>query len=847
MALSTLADLVPEMERLGGREALRYDNGFRTFHFSYRQLLDRVRAFQGYLASRGLSSGSRVILWSENRPEWIFAFWACVLSGIEVVPLDSHSSAEMIGRILQQVEADLLLHGEETDAVSWLNQERLARVTRERHPAPLPSCRIDPEQPVQILFTSGTTGRPSGVIHRHRNICSNLEPFRLEIQRYRWMAWPFQPVRILNLLPLSHMFGQSMGLFIPVLLGGSVVLSRRHSPRVALSTIRDQRVSVVCLVPRMLRGLREEIAGVSKQPITARGGGWSTVAARWWRHRSFHRRVGFKFWAFVVGGAAVEQELEEFWKELGFVVVQGYGLTESSPVVAVNHPFRSQPGALGEAVPGQEIKLGPDGEILVRGPSVATERLGPEGRREELLEEGWLHTGDIGRLDEHGRLYFLGRKKDVIVTSSGLNVHPEDLEAVLNRLEGVRESTVVAKRRSSGEEVVHAVLILEDEATVAPEVISQANPQLLEHQRIRSWSVWPEDDFPRTSSTGKVKRHRVAEQIQAASPGPDPIDPFEHLLPDHELGQGEVRLDEDLSLSSLDRVELLGRVEDRLGVSISETAISEARTVDDLKALIREADERGAEAGAGQSLGRVPRLYRSLPARGLRWAFLNLVMSPLFRLLMDLEEKGVETLRDLDPPLLFAANHSSHLDTAALLAALPLGWRSRIAPAASKEYFAACWSPSSSLGERLSAAAQFGLACLLFNAFPLPRQLGQVGETLRYAGELAEQGFCVLIYPEGKRSGDGRVQSFKSGVGLLARELDLPIIPVGIQGTFESLSICDSWPRRGPVRISFGQPLQLEESETPSQLAGRVEKAVKELAESQHSPNSYQNPSVSEG
>ena len=831
MGLSTLADLVPEMECLGEREALRYDNGFRTFHFSYRQLLDRIGVFQGYLAARDLGSGSRVILWSENRPEWIFAFWACVLSGIEVVPLDSHSSTEMVGRILEQVEADLVLHGEETDAVSWAHRERLTRVDRERNPGPLPCCKIDPEQTVQILFTSGTTGRPSGVIHSHRNICSNLEPFRLEIQRYRWMAWPFQPLRILNLLPLSHMFGQAMGLFIPVLLGGSVVLSRRHSPRVALSMIRDHRVSVACLVPRMLGGLREEIAGVVKQPMTTRGGRWITVAARWWRYRTFHRRVGFKFWAFVVGGAAVQQELEEFWKELGFVVVQGYGLTESSPVVAVNHPFRSQPGALGEAVPGQEIKLGPDGEILVRGPSVASQRLGPGGRREELLEDGWLHTGDIGRLDAQGRLYFLGRKKDVIVTSSGLNVHPEDLEAVLNRLEGVRESAVVAERRSSGEEVVHAVLILRDEATVAREVISHANLKLLEYQRIRSWSLWPENDFPRTSSTGKVKRHRVAEQIRSASPRPDPSDPFKHLLPGHALGQGEVRLDEDLGLSSLDRVELLGRVEDQLGVRISEEAISEARTVDDLKALIRKADGRGAEAGEKQSLARVPRLCRSLPARGLRWAFLNLVMSPLFRTLMDLEKRGVETLLDLDPPLLFAANHSSHLDTAALLAALPVGWRSRIAPAARKEYFAACWSPSSSLRERLWAAAKFGLACLLFNVFPLPRQLGQVGETLRYAGELAEKGFCVLIYPEGKRSRDGQVQSFQSGVGLLARELDLPIIPVGIRGTFESLSISDSWPRRGPVRIGFGRPLRLREGETPSQLTARVEEAVRRLVE----------------
>ena len=831
MALSTLADLVPEMERLGNREALRYDNGFRTFHFSYRELLDRIRVFQGYLVSRDLGAGSRVILWSENRPEWVFAFWACVLSGVQVVPLDSRSTVEMIGRVLEQVGADLLLHGEETDAAPWPNRERLTRVSRDRYPEPPSPQSLDPEQPVQILFTSGTTGRPSGVIHRHRNICSNLEPFRLEIRRYRWMAWPFQPVRILNLLPLSHMFGQAIGLFIPVLLGGSVVLSRRHSPRVVLSTIRDHRVSVVCLVPRMLRGLHDEIAGATRPPIAAGTRGWAAVAARWWRHRSFHRRVGFKFWAFVVGGAAVEKELEEFWKELGFVVVQGYGLTESSPVVAVNHPFRSRPGALGEAVPGQEVELAPDGEILVRGPSVASERLGPGGRTEKLLREGWLHTGDIGRLDEQGRLYFLGRKKDVIVTSSGLNVYPEDIEGVLNRLEGVRDSAVVAQRPSPGEEIVHAALILEDGSVPAREHVACANLQLLEHQRIRSWSVWSEDDFPRTSSTGKIRRHRVAEEIRGASSGPRRIkDPLEQLLPGHGAVEGG-RLDEDLGLSSLDRVELLGRMEDRFGVSITETAISEARTVEDLQDLIRKAGAGGPGSGAKESHNRVPRLSRSLPGRGLRWAFLNLVASPFFRLLMDLEIRGLGALGSLDPPLMFAANHCSHLDTAAVLAAVPAGWRLRIAPAVRKEYFEACWSATSSLGDRLSAAGKFALACLLFGAFPLPQRLGGFGDTLRYAGELAEGGLCILIYPEGKRSPDGRVQSFKSGVGLLARELDVPVVPVGIQGTFESLSLHDSWPRRGPVRVAFGESLQLEEGETPDQLAARLEAAVRQLIE----------------
>ncbi len=828
--LSTLADLIPEMVRLGRREALRYDNGFRTFLFSYQELLDRIRGFQSHLSTLDLNPGSRVILWSENRPEWVFAFWACVLEGIQVVPLDFQTSPEMVERISGQVGARMILHGEDTRPTSLPDTQRLTRIECDRVRAPVPRGALQPDHTVQILFTSGTTGRPSGVVHRHRNICSNLEPFRREIYRYRRIARPFQPLRILDLLPLSHMFGQAMGLFIPVLLGGSVVLTRRHSPRAVLNSIRRHRVSVVCLVPRMLRSLREEVVRSYGKPADDDLKGWRSVLTRWWRHRAFHRDVGLKFWAFVVGGAAVEQELEEFWRALGLAVVQGYGLTESSPVVAVNHPFHSRPGALGEAVPGQEIKLARDGEILVRGPSVASQRIGPEGQIEELLDGGWLHTGDIGRIDEQGRLYFLGRKKDVIVLSSGLNVHPEDVEAALNRLDGVRESVVVAAR-SNGEEVVHAALILEGKSVSPRELVERANRKLLEHQRILSWFIWPEDDFPRTSATGKVRRHQVAARIQPTSTPPTrrPDEPLGQLLPERVYEKGSVRLDEDLGLTSLERVELLGRMEDRFGVNLSERAISESRTIQDLQTLIREADRGAGGMQADRGPGRIPRWGGSFPARYLRRLFLNLVMAPLFRSRMDLKARGIENLRDLAAPVIFAANHASHLDTAALLTALPASWRKRIAPAARKEYFDAYWSRSSPLTKRLSAGGKLLLACLLFNAFPLPERLGRVTAALRYAGELTERRLCVLIYPEGRRTPDGEVQTFKSGVGLLARELDLPVIPVGITGTFESMSVWDSWPRRGPVRVVFGEPMRLGENETAAGLAGRIEDRIKRL------------------
>src|SRR5947207_12141642 len=210
-------------------------------------------------------------------------------------------------------------------------------------------AQVSPDDIVEIVYTSGTTGEPKGVVHRHRNICSNLRPFRNEIAKYRKWARPFQPIRILDLLPLSHMFGQSQGLFIPLFLEGSVAFTSEIHPGKIIDFVHDNRISVIVSVPRILENLKNEVE---------RG------------NRQVHRRFGWKFWAFVVGGARVDPELEEFWKVLGFAVIQGYGLTEASPVIAVNHPFHAKTGSLGKAVEGQEVTIAPDGEILVRDESV---------------------------------------------------------------------------------------------------------------------------------------------------------------------------------------------------------------------------------------------------------------------------------------------------------------------------------------------------------------------------------------------------------------------------------------------------------------------------------------------
>lgn len=860
--MRTLLEFLPEIQRLGHRECIRYNNGFRTWKVSYGELYRRIGGFTRYLDERGLRRGDRIMIWGENRPEWAVAFWGGLARGLEVVPVDYRSSAGLVERIRRETGSKLLLTGQtvDVDALANLGFETL-RFEQMRDIEPADTFEIveaSPQDVVQIVYTSGTTGQPKGIVHRHRNIAANLTPFHREIAKYRKYTRPFQPLRILDLLPLSHMFGQSLGLFIPVMLEGSAVFILELHPGAIMENIRRERASVLAVVPRVLKNLRREVE--RRFDVD----GWQPslkgvvpgALERWWHHRHVHAAFGWKFWAFVVGGAALPKEEEEFWWKLGFPVVQGYGLTEASPVVAVNHPLHPRRGSLGRALEGQEVKIAPDGEILVRGESVVSELTGGAG--EEVESNGWLHTGDVGRMDEEGRLYYLGRKKDVIVTSEGLNVHPQDVEAVLNELPGIRESAVVGLP-DNGEEQVHAALILGDSSADPEELVREANRKLESHQRIRSWTVWPDEDFPRTSSTLKLKRREILKHVRGIETGK----PEESARPTSLVGilsslskrpPSEIRddslLSEDLGLSSLDRIDLLSGLEETYGVDLDEAALADVATVGELK---RHLEERGTGVAppAGReeperletlprSKGRkpsdvapgpstTPRWSRSVPARWFRRAVHRLVTLPLWNRYEQIRVEGIDNLEKVEPPVLFAANHESHLDTVAVLVGLPAMWRRRLAPAMAQEHFRNHFSGQGPLSKRWWQTFQYYLAVILFNAYPLPRQMAGVRSALRFTGELMEAGCCPLVYPEGLRSPDGELQPFKPGIGLMAVKLRVPVVPICLEGMFEIFSVHDSWPRKGSVLMKVGVPLRFEEERDYGEAAQEVREAIERL------------------
>ncbi len=801
-------------------EFLRFEGGASPSHLSYEATAHAAAGFAQRLRESGIAKGERIVLWGENRPSWIVVLWGCLLEGVIVVPIDFRSSQALVARIVGLVGARVLLNGEglaAPDGVScpvWPLDTVLGCGAPDEKFSPAERADV-----AEVLFTSGATGDPKGVTITHRNILANLEPIGGGIAKYRRAIRIFSPIRFLNLLPLSHMFGQAMAAFIPPMIAGEVYFMSGYSPRDVVHAIHRRRISVLVCVPQMLELLRDYIVSVlpeAAQP--ARAGKWYRS---WWQYRRVHRRLGFKFWAFVVGAAPLDPALEQFWRKLGFLVVQGYGLTETAPIATLNHPFDARAGTVGKAIAGVEIRIATDGEVLLRGDNVTPGYYGGTASV-DIDSEGWLHTGDVGELDSSQRLKILGRKKEMIVSPDGLNVYPEDVERVLNAIPGIRESAVVAAKEGARESV-HAVLVLNDGAS-AESAVSAANTKLESHQRIRGFSAWPEASLPRTSGTGKLKRSEISAWVSGAgrpaASGSSVEDVLRKFAPGRRI-DASTSLD-DLGLSSLDRIQLMMELEQRTGKAIDESQFAAARTVADLSRV------QPVMAPVPENDFEFPEWSRRWPARMARRIVLPLVL-PLARIFAWIRIEGLENLRDIQGPVIFASNHQSHLDVPAIYQALPARWRYRTAPAMSKEFFDAHFHPARySWLERFTNSLNYTLAVLVFNCFPLPQREAGARDSLRYAADLAGDGYSILIFPEGKRTDRGEILPFQPGVGMLAARLGLPVVPVRLEGLNQVLHKDAKFPTPGRARVKFGPALRLEGDDYPG-LAKRIEAAVASL------------------
>jgi long-chain acyl-CoA synthetase len=839
MERRSLAECLSQFLERGEECAYAQRHGYRTVRWSYRQVAETAFQFARELEARGITKGDRVMLWGQNSAEWVATFFGCSLRSAVVVPMDDAAAPDFALRVHQQVGAKLLVSSREHTRQSMpsIILEGLSETLAHHSLAAYPAAGIELADTLEVVFTSGTTAEPKGVVITHGNVLANIAPLESEIRKYLKYERFVHPLSFLNLLPLSHVFGQFLGIFLPQLMGGTVIFQDTLKPADVISTIRRERVSVLVAVPRMLQSLKEKIerdlADQGRREEfrqTFRSAESKYFLHRWWIFRRIHRQLGWKFWAFISGGAALDRDTEEFWGRLGYAVIQGYGLTETTSLISLNHPFRLGKGSIGKVLAGREVKLASDGEILVRGGGVATSYWNGRESQPVAGEEGWYPTGDVGELDAQGNLYFKGRKKDVIVTPAGMNVYPEDLEAALRRQPEVKDAVVISLPRNGNAEACAAIILRHGDSD--PEaIVERANQSLAEYQRMHTWFVWPEEDFPRTSTQKPLRnlvQQAVGQQLSQKSASHIATSPLAELIA-RITGRApaplspEANLESQLNLSSLDRVELLSALEDRYQLDLSDTGFAAVKTVGDLERVLQ-----------GKAPPRVPYHYprwaQRWPVTWIRTMVHYLLLRPAVFFLGWPRVEGRENIRSVKGPLLVICNHIDDVDPGFVLTALPAYLRHKLAIATGGEALEMLRTPPETrrFVGRIYDRVKWTLGVSLLNLFPLPREAG-FRESFAFAGESVDRGYSVLVFPEGRHTTDGNMLPFRTGIGLLTNNLRIPIVPMRIDGLFELKKTGKKFARPGQVKVKIGAAVQFAPESDPQWIARELQKRVEEL------------------
>ncbi len=851
------------VHHFGKRVALRYFAGEENAKELSRSRDDRVTyeelgSFSDRAARRllheGVRGGDRVLLLSENRPEWAMAYFGILKAGATAAPLDAQLSAAEIQNCARAADARVLIAspraldrlGTPPAGLRVLDLPELLRGAPE-HAQPLRKTAAA-DDVASLLFTSGTTGKPKGVLLTHRNFASLAAKlatlFDLRVGH-----------GLLSVLPLHHTFEFTCGLLVPLLLGAEItyldeLTAERLGEALETGNVRAM-IGVPALWQLLHRRLTQEIAA---RPTAIRAAVQAAMALHGeLRNRTpfnvgkllfwpIHRKFGGSLRLLVSGGSALPEEVHQAFHELGFDLTEGYGLTEAAPVLSVTLPQnKRRAGTVGPPIPGVEIRIEqPDsegvGEVLARGPNVMAGYLGDAEATAEVLSDGWLRTGDLGKLSEDGHLTLVGRKKDVILDASGKNVYPDELEELYGRTDLIQELSIVGLPQATGaHERVACLLVPRKLDEGAGETREEVREKLREHfarvsadlpfwKRVKILHFW-EGDLPKTA-TRKVKRPQVVAELhrleRAAEAGKRSEDAsargddawlYDLLAELTQKPRGSVtpqtRLAADLGIDSLLVAELAVALEKAGVAPPDEGRLAVLQTAGDLaRALAKQrVPQRGAEVARDEAKPEqeVP-VPDAVAAAGR--AAVEFFQRALYGRLFELDVRG----RSNVPPtgaFLVAANHSSHLDVGLVKMALGEEGKKLASLAARDYFFDNPWK-----------RAWFGN---FTNLVPIERR-GSLKESLHTAVRTLETGYHLLIFPEGTRSADGSLQEFKPAIGYLAFAAGADILPVHLEGTHEAMPKGSFLPdprKRKKLTVRIGPPLRLAELREATQGMSR--------------------------
>ena len=824
----TIVDLIKiQASRIPDRIALQMANESEWEEYTYAETYTLSRHVAWQLWESGLRKDDRVVLVSENQPEWCIAYLAAVQIGIAVVPLDAQTPAHEILAIAEFTAAksilasDSVLEKSDVETLSLpgtmlqnINKNceivgfdgTEGKTSTAEMPADFPNVKVSPDTVASIIFTMGTTVEAKGAMLTHGGFISNVQAVAKALP-------PTDTERILSALPLYHALSFSCSLLMALYSGTTATYVNALRPTTLLKTMREAKTTAFIGVPRLFQMLQGTI---ERQASRADTPGETLV-------EKVQAVMGGEIRVLVSGGAPLSDAIYAGFQKFGMTLYQGYGMTETAPVLSVNPYLKSKRGSVGPAVEGVELQIeNPDrdgiGEIIAKGPSTMKGYYQNADATEKAIRNGWLYTGDLGYMDAEGYLYLTGHCKDIIVPASGKNVYPVELEALYrDSSETISEMCVLGIPYEDGSDTaIHAVIVPKspDEATKAEiqHHLQTRAKQLPSYQQFHKSHFW-HDSLPKTAD-GSVDRQSLRRSLETHiknmadlqkdstadvdSVAPKSDIPAEILstlarlarMPAQQI-QRESRLDTDLGLDSLTRLDLLLVLESRLGETIPDALLTNLETVGDVVKLIetfptdtvKEKDEPHKDGKL--AFRQVPPWY----ARAFRT-----VITGIYRNYFSLKCYGLEHIPQ-DKPYIIMPNHTSHLDTLAVITAL--GTKAyRLWTLAARDY----WFATRFQG-------WFARTCL--NALPIEREgnFTEFLQDLRAANEVMSKNNGLLIFSEGTRSLDGKLQPFKPGVlSLLIYSPNVPVIPAYIEGTYHALPKGQNLPKKHPVRIIFGEP-----------------------------------------
>ena len=852
--------------RFADRPAVQLQRAAAIDSWTYRELHEAALARARWLAGVGIKPGDRCAIYADNDAAWCGTYLGVLRAGAVAVPLDTNYSASQVATILRDgsprvLFANARLLAVAREAVAAVPDTLLADVHgfASAGSTELPAFAGTAADPAVILYTSGTTSDPKGVVLTNSNLIAERDAAFQVIS-------VSEEDSVLGVLPLFHALAQLANLLPPTAVGARIVFLETVNSTELVRALSEQRITIFACVPQFFYLIHQRVL----KQVESRGRLgkllFQAMLAISFRGRRLgmnlgprlfgrvHAVMGRQMRLFVTGGSKFDPAIGRDFYALGFTILQAYGLTETSGAATMTSPDEAHLDTVGRALPGQEITVLPsddpelDGEIAIRGPIVMPGYFRRPEATQAVMRDGWFLSGDLGRLDEHGRLSITGRKKDVIVLASGKNIYPEEIEAHYRHSPYIKEICVLGLPRDDEPttERLFAVVTPDLELMRERRIVNAGDLLRFEmegqavhlpaHKRVLGYEVWFEP-LPRTT-TGKLKRHEIerrlrhkdrekAREQQQAAAGEEWWGDDRHASAAVEVitrrakGRTIARdsnLELDLGLDSMERVELLAEIEQQFGVHIAEERRHQIFTVTQLIEAARE----GARAGDGQSSDDSwavmlrdlppaddPALSGLLEERPISSTFF-FALARLARLV--LPPVHVTGLEHLPPngPYIISPNHQGYLDPFVVCGTLPYRVFRQLFFVGAAEYFES--------GFMAWLARQVNLVPVDPDANLVPAmKAGAFG--LRHRKVL-------VLFPEGERSIDGTVKRFKKGAPILSRHLEVPIVPVAIRGAFEM------WPRnrsidwrvmfpwnRHRVRVAFGPPLSFDGASSHSDSA----------------------------